>query len=446
MKKTLSLLLALIIFASAFCMVAYAQSQAYTGITSAQTPTSEASLLFSKKFGGNYKAAPTPPVVVGDTILLVSGVKLYKLDAETGEEIASVKMEGTTLYTTVSPLYADGKIFVALDEGTVQAFDYETMKSLWVYTDSIGGQALCPITYDNGYIYTGFWVDETEEANYVCLSVYDESTSSETESKTAKWTYKAIGGFYWAGCCVTDKYVVFGKDDGKKNSDNDSKIISLDKDTGEEISALDVKGDIRSSVIYSAEEDSYFISSKVGYVYKFSMDSAGKLSSLETYTALGAVTATPVIYGGRLYVGCQNGSAGKFIVLDAETMKEIYTADIQGYPQASVLVSTGYEEVSGKVYIYSTYNAKPGGITVFEDSQGQSSAVKKELYTPDSDKQQYCISTISAGEDGTLYYKNDSGNIFALREEETGVQSFLQRIMDIIKNIIAKIMSLLGKK
>lgn len=446
MKKTLSLLLALIIFASSFCMLAYAQSQAYTGIASAQTPTSEASLLFSKKFGGNYKAAPTPPVVVGNTILLVSGVKLYKLNAETGEEIASVKMEGSTLYTTVSPLYADGKIFVSLDEGIVQAFDYKTMKSLWVYTDKIGGQALCPITYDNGYIYTGFWVDETENANYVCLSVKDENTKKETESKNAKWTYKALGGFYWAGCCVTDKYVIFGKDDGKKNSESSSKIISLDKSTGKAVSSLAVKGDIRSSVTYSAETGSYYTSSKAGYIYKFSMDSSGKLGSLKTYTAPGAVTATPVVYNGRLYVGCQNGSAGKFIVLDAKTMKEIYTADMQGYPQASMLISTGYEQTSGKIYIYSTYNAKPGGITVFEDSQGQTSVVKTELFTPDTDMQQYCISTISAGEDGTLYYKNDSGNIFALREGKTGIQSLLQKIIDAIKNIIAKIITLFNKK
>lgn len=447
MKKTLSLLLALIIFASSFCMLSYAQSQAYTGITSAQTPTSEASLLFSKKFGGNYKAAPTPPVVAGDTILLVSGVKLYKLNASTGEEIASVKMQGTTLYTTVSPLYADGKIFVSLDEGIVQAFDYKTMKSLWVYTDKIGGQALCPITYDNGYIYTGFWVDETENANYVCLSVKDENTKKETESKSAKWTYKALGGFYWAGCCVTDKYVIFGKDDGKKNSENSSEIISLDKSTGKVASNLTVKGDIRSSVVYSAETASYYVSSKAGYVYKFSMDSSGKLGSLKTYTAPGAVTATPVVYNGRLYVGCQNGSAGKFIVLDAKTMKTIYTADMKGYPQGSMLVSTGYEQTNGKVYIYSTYNAKPGGITVFEDSQGQTTAVKTELFTPSEDMQQYCISTISVGSDGTLYYKNDSGNIFAIGEKEPEVRlNFLQKIIDAIKNIIAKIITLFNKK
>lgn len=427
-------------------MAVYALSQAYTGLTSAQTPTTNASLLFSKKFGGSYKAAPTPPIVVGDTILLMSGVKLYKLNAETGEEIASVKMEGSTLYTTVSPLYADGKIFVSLDEGIVQAFDYETMESLWVYTDAIGGQALSPITYDNGYIYTGFWTDETEYANYVCLSVKDENTKNETESKNAKWTYKALGGFYWAGCCVTDKYVIFGKDDGKKNSESSSKIISLDKSTGKAVSSLAVKGDIRSSVTYSAETDSYYTSSKAGYIYKFSMDSKGKLCSLKTYTASGAVTATPVIYGGRLYGGCQNGSAGKFIVLDAKTMKEIYTCDMQGYPQASMLVSTGYEFTSEKVYIYSTYNAKPGGITAFEDSQGQTTAIKSELFIPEADMQQYCISTISASEDGTLYYKNDSGNIFALTEENTEIQSIIQKIIAMIKNIIAKIMALLSKK
>ncbi len=445
MKKTLSLLIALIIFASSFCMAVYALSQAYTGLTSAQTPTTDASLLFSKKFGGSYKAAPTPPIVVGDTILLMSGVKLYKLNAETGEEIASVKMEGSTLYTTVSPLYADGKVFVSLDEGIVQAFDYETMESLWVYTDAIGGQALCPITYDNGYIYTGFWTDETEYANYVCLSTEDENENEENETKNAVWTYKALGGFYWAGCCTTDKYVIFGKDDGKKNSENSSQIISLDKSTGEVVSSLTVKGDIRSSVTYSAETDSYYTSSKAGYIYKFSMDSKGKLCSLKTYTASGAVTATPVIYGGRLYGGCQNGSAGKFIVLDAETMKEIYTCDMQGYPQASMLVSTGYEYTSEKVYIYSTYNAKPGGITAFEDSQGQKAAIKSELFIPEADMRQYCISTISAGEDGTLYYKNDSGNIFALREEKTGIQSLLQKIIDSIKNLISKIIFLLSK-
>lgn len=445
MKKILCALLTVVLLFMTV-LSAFAVNQAYTGITSAQTPISSASVLFTKKFGTNYKSSPTPSTVVGDTLLVVSGVKLYKLNAETGEEISSAKMEGSTLYATLVPLYADGKVFVALDEGIVQAFDYETMKSLWIYTDSMGGQALCPITYDNGYIYTGFWNDETDYANYVCLSTEDENASAETESKAAEWTYKALGGFYWAGCAVTDKYIIFGKDDGKKNSITDSKIISLNKSTGKAVSSLTVKGDIRSSVIYSAETNSFYTSSKAGYIYKFNMDSSGKLCSLKTYTASGSVTATPVIYGERLYAGCQNGAAGKFIVLDANTMKEIYSCDMLGYPQASMLLSTGYENKTGKVYVYSTYNSKPGGITVFEDSVGQTSAVKTELYTPSDDMSQYCISTISTSEDGTLYYKNDSGNIFALKEErESGIKSLLQKIIARIKIFIRKIFALLQK-
>ena len=444
MKKLICVLLTAVII-SCFSLSAFSLSQAYTGITTAQTPVTDASLLFSKQFGGSYKAAPTPPTVVNNTLLVVSGVKLYKLNAKTGKEIASVKMQSSTLYATVSPTYADGKIFVALDNGIVQAFDYKTMKSLWVYTDKTGGQALCPITYDNGYIYTGFWTDETEYANYVCLSVKDENTKKGTESKSARWTYKALGGFYWAGCCATDKYVIFGNDDGKKNSENNSKIISLDKSTGKAVSSLTVKGDIRSSVTYSSETGSYYTSSKAGCVYKFSVDSKGKLGSLKTYTAPGAVTSTPIIYGGRLYVGCQNGAAGKFIVLDAKTMKEIYSCNMLGYPQASMFVSAGYEKTSGKVYIYSTYNAKPGGITVFEDKPGQTKAIKTELYTPKEDVQQYCISTVTAGKDGTLYYKNDSGNIFALEDKPEKFVFMIKEIVKYMKVLISQIATYLEK-
>ncbi|MBQ8504158.1 MAG: PQQ-binding-like beta-propeller repeat protein [Clostridia bacterium] len=445
MKKFLSFFLAVIIIITSLYIVSFATSESFAGITYAQTPTDSSALLFSKKFGGNYKGAPTPPVVVGDTIILVSGVKLYKLDAKTGEEIASVKMQGSTLYATVAPFYADGKIFVQLDEGIVQAFDYETMTSLWVYTDSLGGQAICPITYDGEYIYTGFWVSETEYANYVCLSVKDENTKKQTESKKAKWTYKSLGGFYWAGCLVTDDYIVFGKDDGKSGSSGSSKIIALNKSSGKSVSTLSVKGDIRSSVTYSSETNSCYVSSKAGYVYKFNINSStGKLSSLKTYTAAGAVTGTPVVYNERLYVGCANGSKGEFIVLNASTMKEIYSCEMLGYPQATMLVSAGYEDTNGKIYIYSTYNSKPGGITVFEDSAGQKEAIKTELFTPDENMSEYCISTISASEDGTLYYKNDSGNIFAV-SKKMSISSFLQKIFAFLSELLSKLKALFAQ-
>ena len=134
MRKILSILLVLLTLISSFSIISYAVSLSCNNITDTKTVTDSAVLKFSKKFGSNYKGAPTPPIVVDNTLIVVSGVKLYKLDAETGEEIASVQMSGSSLYTTVSPLYADGMIFVQLDGGIVQAFDYKKMKSLWIMT------------------------------------------------------------------------------------------------------------------------------------------------------------------------------------------------------------------------------------------------------------------------------------------------------------------------
>lgn len=443
MKKVLSVLLSLLIVLS-LTTPALAVNQAYWGVTTAKTPIESASLLFSKKLGSGYKNSPTPPCVVGGYLILCSGTNLLKLDAQSGKVVASTQMSGSSIYATISPIYADGKIFVSLDDGIVQAFDYESLKSLWIYTDPLGGQALCPITYDSGYIYTGFWNDETQYANYVCLSTEDENPNKETESKKALWTYKSLGGFYWAGCAVTKSFVILGKDDGKKGSDSDSKIVSLNKSTGKAVSSLKVKGDIRSSVVYSAEEKSYYTCSKAGYVYKFKLNSSsGALSSLKTYKAYGAVTGTPVIYSGRLYIGCQSGTTGKFLVLDSNNLSEIYSCDTIAYPQASPLVSTGYEAESGKVYIYLTYNGKPGGITLFEDSQNQTTPKKTELFTPSGDMSEYCISTISVGSDGTIYYKNDSGYIFALTEKaETVKLSFFQRLIASIKEFFQKIFSI----
>lgn len=442
-KKILSLLLALTLIFS-LAVPVFSVSQSYNGVTTAKTPIGSGSLLFSKKFGSGYKNAPTPPCVVGNTLIISSGTNLFKVNSATGEVISNTKMSGSSIYATVPPIYAGGKIFVCLDGGIVQAFDYKTFKSLWIYTDPLGGQALCPITYDSGYIYTGFWNNETEYANYVCLSTKDENTAKENESKKALWTYKALGGFYWAGCAVSKSFVVLGKDDGKDGSSGNNKIVSLNKSTGKVVSTLAVKGDIRSGVVYSAEEKAYYTSGKAGYVYRFKMDSStGALSSLKSYKAYGAVTATPVIYSNRLYVGCQSGRTGKFLVLDATTMKEIYSCDTIAYPQASPLVSIGYENESDKIYIYLTYNGKPGGVTVFEDSQNQTAPIKSELFSPTDTMSEYCISTLTAGSDGTVYYKNDSGYVFAVTQKvQTENLSFFQRLIASIKAFFDKIFSI----
>lgn len=434
MKKVISWLLVIAALVSVLSVISYGAVSSYSGVVASKTVTSEARLLYSKKFGANYKNSPTVPLIVKDTLIVASGNKLYKLRAKDGAVLAASDMVDSNMYSIASPLYADGKIFVQLDNGTIQAFSYETMESLWIYKDKFGGQSLSPITYSYGYIYTGFWNGEEEKANYVCLSVKDENSNERTEMKKPRWTYKAKGGFYGAGCTVTEKFVVFGKDDGERQSLGKSNIISLYKSSGKVASKLTVKGDIRSGVVYSSEEKAYYTASKSGYVCKFKMNSkTGELKSLKTYKAKGSITATPVVYKGRLYIGSQNGSKGELLVLNADTMKKIYSGETAGYPQASVLISTGYEAETEKVYVYLTCNSNPGGITVFEDSANQKTAVQRELFMPEEENGEYCISTISADSEGNLYYKNDSGNIFAVGAERA---SFFELIMKFISGVI----------
>ena len=44
-------------------------------------------------------------------------------------------MVATSDFAIVPPTYAEGMIFVGLSKGRVQAFNAETLESLWVYTD-----------------------------------------------------------------------------------------------------------------------------------------------------------------------------------------------------------------------------------------------------------------------------------------------------------------------
>ena len=130
----------------------------------------------------------------------------------------------------------------------------------------------------------------------------------------------------------------------------------------------------------------------------------------------GAITATPVIYNGRIYVGVA-GAGGQFdpdgghffAVVDSESMTKIRELPIKGYPQASALLSTAYEdedfngdgEADGRVYIYFT-------------NEKDAAKESKELFVPDTQMQNYCISTICTDNDGTLYYKNDSCYLMAV--------------------------------
>ena len=64
-------------------------------------------------------------------------------------------MDRASSFAITPPAYAKGMIFVGLADGTIQAFDAKTLKSLWVYHDPLKGQPNCPITICGDYLLHG---------------------------------------------------------------------------------------------------------------------------------------------------------------------------------------------------------------------------------------------------------------------------------------------------
>ena len=397
-----------------------------TGQIDAETESSDVELLWASASGSGYDSgAVGSPIFVGGYMYAYAGTKLLKLDPATGATVASANMASNSDFAIIPPTYADGMIFVALKEGRVQAFRADDLKSLWVYQDPLKGQSNSPITYSDGYVYVGFWNGESGAANFVCLTADYEGTSA----KEALWRYTSQGGFYWAGAYANDKYVVVGTDDGQSGyTSQTAKLVVFNKRTGEIVdSKEDYTGDIRSNIAYA--DGRVYFTSKGGYFYSEVLGADGKLSGSQAINLGGMSTSTPVVYNNRAYVGVSGDgqftaySGHHIAVLDLNSWSAAYTATTQGYPQTSGLLSTNTEDGSVNVYFMDNYT--PGVMRVINDSAGQT-ALKDGItenghancapvvFKPEGPLAQYCISSPVVDEYGTLYFKNDSGNLIAL--------------------------------
>lgn len=435
------------------------------GVTDRPTPieAEETVQKWAEKYGTGWSAAPTPPLILDGKLYIGVANRILEIDKETGKEIRrSDEMIGNVGYAMNTLTYADGKLFVQVGNGAIQAVDYKTLKCVW-YSEKIGGQTISPISYakidGKGYIYSGTWNSEKRDGSYICMTTDDEGTT-EVEGQTKgggkekklTWQFtpstddpqvKNKRGFYWAGAYATENYIAVGSDDGSNEGDYtaDAIFYTLDSRTGKIIDSISgIKGDIRTTTVY--DNGYLYFATKGGVLYKTKVDSKGKLSETSSID-IGAVTneklmatAAPLVYGNKIYMGV-SGSGGQFdpdaghgfrIIDNRGPLTQdsiMYNLPIAGYPQAAALASTAYAdkdfdgdgEADGRVYLYFTYNAMPGGIYYCYDTKDQTEAKPEqygELFVPQKEQQQYCISTLCADRDGTLYYKNDSCYLMAV--------------------------------
>lgn len=419
--------LAVLLCLACGCQAAFAQDVAWpsfradadnNAVTAAATPasTQQTALRWSRSFGSSWGTSPSPQIAVGNALFVMSGTTLYKVDQQTGTTLATGTMAAAPSFAYTAPTYGDGMIFVPLSGGIIQAFDAATLQSLWVYRDSLGGQNWVSPTYADGYVYGGFYTSDTGKAHFVCLNTKDPEASQAAERKKAVWTYTCPGGFYWTKAVAVGDAVVFGTNGGSSSGSGTGHVLSLDRTTGAVISKLDVAGDQHSAIVY--HKGHVYFTSTGGYLYRVAVDAAtGRLSDAVRVKIGVRSTSTPVIYGGRAYVGTNEGFAsGSLAVVDLQDMDVCYTVPLSGPLQSSPVISTAYLQSTGRLYLYCTLNRSPGGmqlVTVPPGAQSASEADVQQIYDA-SGHGQYCICSPAVASDGTLFYKNDSGTVFTL--------------------------------
>ena len=434
------------------------------GVVDVRTPITaeDTVLVWANKLGEGYSgSAVGSPIIVGGYLYTYSGTTIMKVDKETGLILKTGTMVGGSAFAINCATYAEGMIFIGLANGRVQAFNAETLESLWVYRDALGGQPNCPIAYADGYIYTGFWNQETKQANFACLSVTDEDATKTNEAKLPTWTY-THNGFYWAGAYVNSDFVLVTTDDGAEGYvTGRGSILSLNPKTGKLIDSLQATnvGDLRSSVCYDEETEAYYFTSKGGDLYQVKVNADGTFTKgslrrlhldngADSASAPPMSTSTPVIANGRAYIGVSGTSqftaysGHNITVVDLSTFSIAYSVPTMGYPQTSGLLTTAYQNGDGYNYVYFIDNFTPGKLRVIRDMPGMTEVdhdyttmetyskngeehtieTAYVLFTPSGAQAQYAICSPIVDEEGNIYFKNDSAQLMRLSSRITELE------------------------
>ena len=188
---------------------------------------------------------------------------------------------------------------------------------------------------------------------------------------------------------------------------------------------LDLGASVRSTAIAGTQEGTLIVATSDGVLHKVSIDAdTGAARELSSVKFGSSTTSTPTIVNGKIYIGGSSLQGepnewgyvvygGQLSVIDEATMTVEHAVTsydggtkLPGDSKSAPLVSVQ----STGTYVYFTCNAEPGGVYCYRVGD----AVASMVYTPDEDHQNYSMSSVVCDADGTLYYVNDSGALFAI--------------------------------
>ena len=393
-------------------------------VTDAPVPTKDAEAKWVSELKGKneWSKGISDPLLVGDYLYVAVGSKLLKKNVDTGETVAESPL-AAKIDSTSRMVYTGGVILVPLSSGRLQALTVDTLATVWVTDELPAGpdgaqQSLASITVRDGFAYFGTASaggSDSSDGYLLCVRISDGKVMWQHKNENSK-------GYYWAGLAFSGNYGVIADDSGT--------VSTVDPETGKTVASLKIAERVRTTVL--VDGSIAYVVSADGVLHKLSVGTDGTLSELGKVTFGGSSTSTPVLANGKIVVGGASTESfmggyqnkytyhyGQLAVIDAETLAVDYSickadgsyirqgtsggGDVKSQPVVSVQ--------NGETYVYFTSNNNPGGIYRYRIGDNEAEL----LYTPDAKDQQYCMASISVGSDGSLYYVNDSGKLFAVK-------------------------------
>ena len=380
--------------------------------TSAPTSSNNAALSWKKTYGnGNYSEILT----LGDSIYFASSLLnadwtaqpavLHRLNAK-GEETGSLQLF-SAIDSTCRMVYTDGVIIIPLSNGRLQGVSASEMKTLWVSgAIASGAQNISTVTASGGMVFTG--TANSLDSSYNAATGTFFGINAITGERV--WANEeANTGFYWSGACKVGNVLLYGNDAGV--------LTAVDPATGKTVSTLKLSSAIRSTVISNSAETEAYITTNDGTLHKISVAPNGSLSELNAASFASKSTSTATLFQGNLFVG--GGAAdytGTLSVVDAATMQIKHSVSLPFEVKSAPLVA---KAADGNTYAYFTCNGAEGNWLDYTSGGGAwvyclETNTATKLFDATGSMANYCTKSIVMGADGTLYWTNDSGTLFAL--------------------------------
>lgn len=380
--------------------------------TSAPTSSNNAALSWKKTYGnGNYSEILT----LGDSIYFASSLLnadwtaqpavLHCLNSK-GGEIGSLQLFGA-IDSTCRMVYTDGVIIIPLSNGRLQGVSASEMKTLWVSgAIASGAQNISTVTASGGMVFTG--TANSLDSSYNAATGTFFGINAITGERV--WANEeANTGFYWSGACKVGNVLLYGNDAGV--------LTAVDPATGKTVSTLKLSSAIRSTVISNSAETEAYVTTNNGTLHKIAVAPNGSLSELDAASFASKSTSTATLFQGNLFVG--GGAAdytGTLSVVDAATMQIKHSVSLPFEVKSAPLVA---KAADGNTYAYFTCNGAEGNWPDYTSGGGAwvyclETNTATKLFDATGSMANYCTKSIVMGADGTLYWTNDSGTLFAL--------------------------------